>query len=138
MEPDLFDSPKMGDFVEIAPSDLLVYIYTLATKDNISKKVVEAKYKHAMDNLTKINHILDDMIKTGHDHIMNYENPDDFVHDSIILRHIDMSGTWYAVSIANQIQRRKERMDATLNYDDLIEEHQKISKWYVTELKLKS
>lgn len=125
MEPNMFDSSKMGDFVEIAPSDLLVYIYTLATKDTINKKVVEAKYKHAMDNLTRINHILDDMIKTGHDHIMNYDNPDDFVHDSIILRQIDMSGTWYAISIANQIQRRKERMNGTLNYDDLIEEHQK-------------
>ncbi len=121
----MFDSSKMGDFVEIAPSDLLVYIYTLATKDTINKKVVEAKYKHAMDNLTQINHILDDMIKTGHDHIMNYDNPDDFVQDSIILRQIDMSGTWYAISIANQIQRRKERMNGTLNYDDLIEEHQK-------------
>jgi len=123
MEPNMFDSSKMGDFVEIASNDLLVYIYTIATKDTINKKVVEAKYKHAMNNLTRINKDLDDMIKMGHDHIMNYDDPDDFTYDSVILRQIDMSGTWYAISIANQIQRRKNKTDATLNYDDLIDEH---------------
>ena len=114
------DSPQFKNFVNNAPTDLLVHIYFTCTAD----RVIKAKYDAALEDIRSINMDLHDAVYYAYHIVDNNARFDDNYNESCAdIRRIDMMGRYYSVTIDGALRDRRAQNDRLVTYDDIIAKH---------------